>query len=120
NDHSEPRTRRDMYPFGEIEPRWQQYWKENRTFRTDTEQTTRPTYYVLSMYPYPSGHGLHIGHPESYTAVDILARYRRHTGHEVLNPMGWDAFGLPAEQFAMKTGIHPRVTTRENIDNFRR
>ena len=109
-----------MYPFHEIEPRWQQHWKENRTFRTDTVQTDRPTYYVLSMYPYPSGQGLHIGHPESYTAVDILARYMRHRGYEVLNPMGWDAFGLPAEQYAMKTGIHPRVTTRENIDNFRR
>ncbi len=109
-----------MYPFNEIEPRWQTFWRENRTFRTDTAQTERPTYYVLSMYPYPSGQGLHIGHPESYTAVDILARYRRQKGYEVLNPMGWDAFGLPAEQYAMKTGVHPRETTRENIDNFRR
>ena len=108
------------YPFSEIEPKWQRFWLENKTFATDTARTDKPKYYVLSMYPYPSGQGLHIGHPESYTAVDILARYKRHKGFEVLNPMGWDAFGLPAEQYAMKTNVHPRVTTKENIDNFRR
>ena len=109
-----------MYPFNDIEERWQTFWREKKTFSTDTAQTERPTYYVLGMYPYPSGQGLHIGHPESYTAIDILARYRRHKGYEVLNPMGWDAFGLPAEQYAMKTGVHPRETTRQNIDNYRR
>ncbi len=108
------------YPFSEIEPKWQAYWLQKKTFATDTTQTDKPKYYVLSMYPYPSGQGLHIGHPESYTAVDILARYKRHKGFEVLNPMGWDAFGLPAEQYAMKTNVHPRATTKENIDNFRR
>lgn len=108
------------YPFTEVEQRWQAYWLDNRTFRTDTASGTKPPYYVLGMYPYPSGEGLHIGHPESYTAVDILARFMRHRGYEVMNPMGWDAFGLPAEQYAMKTNIHPRITTRQNIDNFRR
>ena len=108
------------YPFGEIEARWQEYWRTNKTFATDTTRADRPKYYVLSMYPYPSGEGLHIGHPESYTAVDIIGRYKRHRGYEVLNPMGWDAFGLPAEQYAMKTGVHPRETTRANIVTFRR
>ncbi|MCB0713228.1 MAG: leucine--tRNA ligase [Ignavibacteriae bacterium] len=108
------------YPFSEIEPKWRRFWLENKTFATDTSRTDKPKYYVLSMYPYPSGQGLHIGHPESYTAVDILARYKRHRGFEVLNPMGWDAFGLPAEQYAMKNNVHPSVTTKANIDNFRR
>ncbi len=108
------------YPFHEIEPRWQRYWLEQGTFHTDTTDTSRPKYYVLGMFPYPSGEGLHIGHPESYTAVDIIARYKRHRGFNVLNPMGWDAFGLPAEQYAMKTNVHPRVTTQKNIDNYRR
>lgn len=108
------------YPFQEIESRWQRYWLERGTFHTDTADTSRPKYYVLGMFPYPSGEGLHIGHPESYTAVDIIARYKRHRGFNVLNPMGWDAFGLPAEQYAMKTNVHPRVTTQQNIDNYRR
>jgi leucyl-tRNA synthetase len=102
-----------------IEPRWQRYWEEHRTFRTP-DQSEKPKYYILDMFPYPSGAGLHVGHPEGYTATDILARYRRMTGHNVLHPMGWDAFGLPAEKYAVKTGTHPRITTRQNIDTFRR
>ncbi|KAG0561321.1 hypothetical protein KC19_9G055200 [Ceratodon purpureus] len=108
------------YPFPEIEARWQQYWEENQTFRTpDTVDTTKPKYYVLDMFPYPSGAGLHVGHPEGYTATDIMARYKRMRGFNVLHPMGWDAFGLPAEQYAIETGTHPRVTTLKNIDRFR-
>jgi leucyl-tRNA synthetase len=108
------------YNPAEIEPRWQKYWQENQTFRTDTADLTRPRYYVLGMFPSPSGEGLHIGHPESYTATDIIARYRRQRGFNVLNPMGWDGFGLPAEHHAMKTNIHPSVTTERNITNYRR
>ncbi len=108
------------YQPGEIEARWQRYWEEHETFRTDTSDRSRPKFYVLGMLPYTSGSGLHIGHPESYTAVDILGRYHRHRGFNVLNPMGWDAFGLPTEQHAMKTGVHPRIITRQNIATFRR
>ncbi len=108
------------YPFTDIEARWQRFWKENGTFVIDTSDTTRPRYYVLGMFPYPSGEGLHIGHPESYTATDIVGRYYRHRGYNVLNPMGWDAYGLPAEQYAMKTNIHPSVTTQRNTETFRR
>jgi leucyl-tRNA synthetase len=108
------------YPFAEIERRWQQFWLEHETFRSDTRDDSRPKYYVLDMFPYPSGAGLHVGHPEGYTATDILARYKRHRGFNVLHPMGWDAFGLPAEQYAMKTNVHPRVTTEQNITTFRR
>jgi len=107
------------YPFAEIEARWQAYWLEKKTFET-TEDYSRPKYYVLDMYPYPSGAGLHVGHPEGYTATDIVARYKRMKGFNVLHPMGWDAFGLPAEQYAIKTGTHPAETTRKNIGNFRR
>ena len=103
----------------EIEPRWQAYWLEHGTFRSEIDPS-RPKYYVLDMFPYPSGDGLHVGHPEGYTATDILARYKRMRGFNVLHPMGWDAFGLPAEQYAIKTGTHPRVTTRRNIENFKR
>jgi leucyl-tRNA synthetase len=102
-----------------IEPRWQQYWEEHKTFRTP-DQAEKPKLYILDMFPYPSGEGLHVGHPEGYTATDILARYQRMTGRNVLHPMGWDAFGLPAEKYAVKTGRHPRLTTRQNIDTFRR
>jgi leucyl-tRNA synthetase len=102
-----------------IEPRWQRYWLEQKTFRTP-DFSERGKLYVLDMFPYPSGSGLHVGHPEGYTATDILARYRRMQGYNVLHPMGWDAFGLPAEQFAIKTGTHPRVTTECNIATFRR
>lgn len=102
-----------------IEPRWQQYWLTNKTFRTP-DVSDKPKYYILDMFPYPSGSGLHVGHPEGYTATDILARYRRMRGFNVLHPMGWDAFGLPAEQYAISTGTHPRITTERNINTFRR
>lgn len=102
-----------------IEGKWQNYWLANKTFRV-TEDTTKPKYYVLDMFPYPSGSGLHVGHPEGYTATDIVSRFKRMQGFNVLHPMGWDAFGLPAEQHAVKTGTHPAVTTKQNIDNFRR
>ena len=107
------------YAPSEIELRWQNFWLENETFRSEID-LDRPKYYVLDMFPYPSGDGLHVGHPEGYTATDILARYKRMRGFNVLHPMGWDAFGLPAEQYAIKTGTHPELTTRRNIDNFRR
>jgi len=107
------------YPFAEVEPRWQRYWEEHKTFRA-VENQEKPKYYILDMFPYPSGAGLHVGHPEGYTATDILARYKRMRGFNVLHPMGWDAFGLPAEKHAVRTGKHPAVTTRENIENFRR
>src|SRR5262249_5114340 len=102
-----------------IEPRWQRYWEEHKTFRTP-DRSDKPKFYILDMFPYPSGAGLHVGHPEGYTATDILARYRRMRGYNVLHPMGWDAFGLPAEQYAIETGTHPRVTTQQNIETFRR
>jgi len=102
-----------------VEPRWQKFWEEHQTFRTP-DTSDKPKYYILDMFPYPSGAGLHVGHPEGYTATDILARYKRMSGFNVLHPMGWDAFGLPAEQYAIQTGTHPRATTQANIDNFRR
>ena len=107
------------YQFLDIEKKWQTYWEKNETFRTD-DVSTRPKVYILDMFPYPSGAGLHVGHPEGYTATDILCRYKRMKGLHVLHPMGWDAFGLPAERYAMQTNIHPRVTTEENISTFRR
>jgi len=107
------------YPFSEIEPKWQRYWDEHKTFSV-TEDATKQKLYVLDMFPYPSGSGLHVGHPEGYTATDIYCRFKRMRGYNVLHPMGWDAFGLPAEQYAVKTGIHPSITTRENVDTFRR
>ncbi|MFN8179554.1 MAG: leucine--tRNA ligase [bacterium] len=108
------------YPFAESEAKWQARWLAEKTFRTPDEIDDRPKYYVLVMFPYPSGSGLHVGHPESYVAADILARYKRMRGFRVLHPMGWDAFGLPAEQYAVQTGVHPRVTTKQNVENFRR
>jgi len=109
------------YPFDEIEPKWQNYWRENETFRTPEEpDPEKPKYYVLDMFPYPSGSGLHVGHPEGYTATDIVARYKRMNGFNVLHPMGWDAFGLPAEQYALETGTHPRDTTERNVERFRK
>jgi leucyl-tRNA synthetase len=107
------------YPFLEIEPKWQKYWDEHQTFKTP-DDFTKEKFYVLDMFPYPSGAGLHVGHPEGYTATDIYCRYKRMCGYNVLHPMGWDAFGLPAERYAMQTGIHPRLTTLQNIDTFRR
>lgn len=102
-----------------IEQKWQSYWLEKQTFRTP-EDLKGPKYYILDMFPYPSGSGLHVGHPEGYTATDILARYKRMNGFSVLHPIGWDAFGLPAEQYAIRTGTHPRETTQKNIDRFRK
>ncbi len=103
----------------QIEKKWQDYWYENHTFKTDT-QTDKEKFYVLDMFPYPSGSGLHVGHPEGYTATDITARMKRMQGYEVLHPMGWDAFGLPAEQYALDTGNPPKEFTKQNVDNFRR
>ncbi|WP_018970100.1 leucine--tRNA ligase [Rubritalea marina] len=113
------------FPFDAFEPKWQQIWDDNKTFRTanpgDADfDASKPKYFVLDMFPYPSGAGLHVGHPEGYTATDILGRYKRMNGFNVLHPMGWDAFGLPAEQYAIKTGQHPRITTEQNVNNFRK
>jgi leucyl-tRNA synthetase len=108
------------YNFKEIEKKWQIYWENNHTFKTPEDLTNPKKCYVLDMYPYPSGAGLHVGHPEGYTATDIFARYKRMNGYNVLHPMGWDAFGLPAEQYAIQTGTHPSITTKNNCDTFRR
>lgn len=112
------------YNPADVERRWQEYWENRKTFRTEDPgaagTTSKPKYYILDMFPYPSGAGLHVGHPEGYTATDILARYKRMRGFHVLHPMGWDAFGLPAEQYAVENNVHPRITTRTNIDTFRR
>jgi leucyl-tRNA synthetase len=108
------------YKFTEIEKRWQEYWEENKTFKTENDFANPKKFYALDMFPYPSGSGLHVGHPEGYTATDIISRYKRMKGFNVLHPMGWDAFGLPAEQYAIQTGTHPSVTTQKNCDNFRR
>ena len=108
------------YNFREIEPKWQKYWDEHKTFYTDVWDFSKPKYYALDMFPYPSGQGLHVGHPEGYTATDIMSRMRRMQGYNVLHPMGWDAFGLPAEQYAIKTGNHPATFTQKNIATFKR
>lgn len=107
------------YNHEEIEKKWQDFWEKNHTFKTENV-SNKPKYYVLDMFPYPSGAGLHVGHPEGYTANDIIARYKHAKGFNVLHPMGWDAFGLPAENYAIKTGTHPRITTAENIATFKR
>lgn len=114
---------RKAFPFAEFEPKWQATWEQAKAFRTPNPgdadfDATKPKYFVLDMFPYPSGNGLHVGHPEGYTATDIIGRFKRMTGHNVLHPMGWDAFGLPAEQYAIKTGQHPRATTEKNVANF--
>ena len=102
-----------------IELKWQKYWQENKTFKTEKDLSNIKCY-VLDMFPYPSGAGLHVGHPLGYTATDIYSRFKRLQGFNVLHPMGWDAFGLPAEQYAIKTGTHPKITTENNIKNFKR
>ena len=108
------------YDFKKIEKKWQQYWETNKTFKTpDQVIPEKQKFYVLDMFPYPSGSGLHVGHPEGYTATDIVARFKRMKGVNVLHPMGWDAFGLPAEQYAIETGTHPAQTTQKNIERFR-
>ena len=120
---NDPMPTRAPYPFATLEPRWQKAWAEADCFRAAQPQqpgSEKPKKYILDMFPYPSGAGLHVGHLEGYTATDIVARYWRMRGHNVLHPMGWDAFGLPAEQHAVQTGTHPRVTTAKNIQNFRR
>ncbi len=109
-----------VFDHKKIEKKWQTYWDENKTFETDVYDFSKPKFYVLDMFPYPSGHGLHVGHPEGYTASDIVARYKRMKGFNVLHPMGWDAFGLPAEQYAIKTGNHPAGFTEANIETFKR
>ena len=106
------------YNFHTIEKKWQKYWKENQTYRADND-SAKEKYYVLDMFPYPSGAGLHVGHPLGYIASDIYARYKRLTGFNVLHPMGYDSFGLPAEQYAIQTGQHPSITTEENIARYR-
>ena len=121
---SPPSERRKQFPFDAFEPKWQDAWEAANAFHTPNPgdadfDASKPKYFVLDMFPYPSGAGLHVGHPEGYTATDIIGRYKRMTGHNVLHPMGWDAFGLPAEQYAIKTGQHPRTTTEKNIDGFR-
>jgi leucyl-tRNA synthetase len=104
-----------QYNHNEIEKKWQQYWEKNQTFKA-SNTSDKPKYYVLDMFPYPSGAGLHVGHPLGYIASDIYARYKRHKGFNVLHPQGYDSFGLPAEQYAIQTGQHPADTTKVNID----
>lgn len=107
------------YKFREIEPKWQAYWAKNKTFKASKDQK-KPKFYALDMFPYPSGSGLHVGHPEGYTATDIIARVKKMKGYNVLHPMGWDSFGLPAENYAIKTGTHPDTITRKNINTFKK
>ena len=106
------------YQFRDIEKRWQKFWAMNHTFRVDNN-SEKPKYYVLDMFPYPSGAGLHVGHPLGYIASDIFSRYKRLKGFNVLHPMGYDSFGLPAEQYAIQTGQHPSITTETNINRYR-
>ena len=108
------------YNFKEIEKKWQEYWDKNETFKTDVWDFSKPKYYALDMFPYPSGQGLHVGHPEGYTATDIMSRMKRMQGYNVLHPMGWDSFGLPAEQYAINTGNHPDIFTKDNIQVFKK
>ena len=107
-----------MYNHEQLEKIWQEYWEKNKTFKTDIYDFSKPKYYCLDMFPYPSGEGLHVGHPEGYTATDIVARMKRMQGFNVLHPMGFDSFGLPAEQYAIKTGNHPGEFTQKNIEHF--
>jgi leucyl-tRNA synthetase len=124
-DRQDPQHRYDARLAGEIETRWQRHWADRGTYRQPNPgeagfDASKPKFYCLDMFPYPSGAGLHVGHPEGYTATDIISRFKRMRDHNVLHPMGWDAFGLPAEQYAIQTGVHPAKTTREAIENFRR
>ena len=107
------------YNYLQIEAKWQAIWEKQNVFSSEVD-TTKKKVYILDMFPYPSGSGLHVGHPLGYTATDIYSRFKRLRGYNVLHPMGWDAFGLPAEQYAIKTGTHPKVTTKKNIKNFKR
>ena len=107
------------YNFNEIEKKWQTYWRENETYKV-SEDANKEKYYVLDMFPYPSGAGLHVGHPLGYIASDIFARYKKLKGFNVLHPMGYDSFGLPTEQYAIQTGIHPAVATKDNTDRYRK
>ena len=107
-----------VYNPKKIEAKWQEYWLKNKTFKAEID-TKKEKFYCLDMFPYPSGNGLHVGHPEGYTATDIYCRYKRMKGFNVLHTMGWDAFGLPAEQYAVKTGVHPTKTTEKNIAVFK-
>ena len=107
------------YQFKEIEQKWQKFWADNQTFKAESN-SEKPKYYVLDMFPYPSGAGLHVGHPLGYIASDIFSRYKRLKGYNVLHPMGYDSFGLPAEQYAIQTGQHPAITTEANIATYRR
>ena len=108
-----------LYDFKSIENKWQSYWSKNKTFKTEIDPS-KPKYYVLDMFPYPSGSGLHVGHPLGYIASDIISRFKRNKGFNVLHPMGFDSFGLPAEQYAIKTGKHPKLTTENNIERFKK
>lgn len=107
------------YQFKEIEQKWQKFWAQNQTFKAETD-SAKPKFYVLDMFPYPSGAGLHVGHPLGYIASDIFSRYKRLKGFNVLHPMGYDSFGLPAEQYAIQTGQHPALTTEANINTYRK
>ena len=113
------RTTQSDYQPSEIEGKWQKFWAEKQVFSAE-EATEKPKYYVLDMFPYPSGAGLHLGHPANYTPSDIVARFKKAQGYNVLHPQGWDAFGLPTEQYAIKTGVHPAVTSQTNIDRFQK
>ncbi|MED5507784.1 MAG: class I tRNA ligase family protein, partial [Planctomycetota bacterium] len=120
-----PGHRYDAALANRIESRWQSWWDEQETYRVPNPgepgfDASRPKFYCLDMFPYPSGAGLHVGHPEGYIGSDIISRYKRMKGFNVLHPMGFDAFGLPAEQYAVQTGVHPRVTTANAIENYRR
>ena len=110
------------YPFKDIEKKWQKYWEDNHTYKAVEDESVpkEKRLYILDMFPYPSGAGLHVGHPEGYTATDIYSRFKRMCGYNVLHPMGFDSFGLPAENYALQTGTHPEITTNKNIENFKR